>query len=432
MSRRDQSRDIICNGIGQMNPIDHLKKLVEILAGNDRFQFWWLTMFSFGDDLLQGVSADPFHLNLPYITEDYRSYYLQNEAAFAVDPNSDDAVLESNFEDFDSDENIYSFYVMTEISSDESYSLILGGRVEHTVFETQGFRADEDTGELVKTYSDKDYTNWLPGIHYRYNLSEDLIFRASWTNTLARQIFPESLDLEEGVAEEAEFGNPDLDPYTASNFDASIEYYLPTLGVLSAAIFHKSIEDFIYEQVSFDDTVEIGDGSSILVEEFAQFRNGESGSITGIELAYQQQFSMLPDPWDGFSLWTNVTLSESEADVQVGDEEGTRTADFLKQSDVVGSVALSYEKYGFFFRVSGSYRSEYLDEYEEGGNDRIVDNFFQWDVSSSYQFSEQLSVFANFINVNNEPFVAYWADDGRLSQFEEYSWSANFGIKFTY
>jgi outer membrane receptor protein involved in Fe transport len=45
---------------------------------------------------------------------------------------------------------------------------------------------------------------------------------------------------------EGEFGNPDLDPYEAFNFDASVEWYFADASVLSAGVFYKDIENFIF------------------------------------------------------------------------------------------------------------------------------------------------------------------------------------------
>src|SRR3546814_10321277 len=44
-----------------------------------------------------------------------------------------------------------------------------------------------------------------------------------------------------------EFGNPDLKPYEAWNFDAGVEYYLPNNGALSAGLFYKDVKNFIVD-----------------------------------------------------------------------------------------------------------------------------------------------------------------------------------------
>ena len=46
---------------------------------------------------------------------------------------------------------------------------------------------------------------------------------------------------------EASFGNPALKALTTNNFDLGIEHYADKLGVLSAMLFYKQIDNFIYE-----------------------------------------------------------------------------------------------------------------------------------------------------------------------------------------
>jgi outer membrane receptor protein involved in Fe transport len=135
---------------------------------------------------------------------------------------------------------------------------------------------------------------------------------------------------------------------------------------------------------------------------------------------------------DGLSFLASLTLSSSEADIlapETGDPG--RTLDFVRHSDTVGVVALSYEKNGFFIRLSGSYRSSYLDELgEEPLEDRYMDDHFQVDLSSSYTFMDKYTVFLNIINMTDEPLKAYWGESNYLSQYEEYGWTARLGFKF--
>jgi TonB-dependent receptor len=190
--------------------------------------------------------------------------------------------------------------------------------------------------------------------------------------------------------------------------------------LISAGYFYKDIDNFIYTQ-----TTDIG-------YDLTTYHNGDSGYISGVEFSYQQKFSFLPSPLDGFSFLGSLTLSSSEADVlapEAGDP--VRTVDFVRQSDTVGIAALSYEKKGFFIRLSGSYRSSYLDEVgEDPVEDRYIDDHFQVDISSSYTFKDNYTVYLNVINLTDEPFKAYWGESERLSQFEEYGLTARMGFKF--
>lgn len=328
----------------------------------------------------------------------------------------------SEVEDYETDENVYAAYVMGEADFGK-FTLLPGVRVEFTDLEARGNTYDEETEEVGSQKKSNDYTNVLPSLHARYNLSDNLILYGAWTNTISRPQWEETrygkfTDDDGNV----EIGNPELDPYEAMNWDATLSYYMPnSLGLASIGFFYKDIDNFIYAQTSEMDDYEL-----------TTYRNGDSGHIYGVELVYQQKLGFLPSPLDGFSLEGNLTLSNSEADILATEQsEKGRTVDFIRHSDTVGVIALSYEKYNVFLRLSGSYRSSYLDEVGDKLNeDRYIDDHFQLDFSSSYTFLDKYTLYLNVINLTNEPLKAYFGESGRLSQYEEYGLAVRFGLKF--
>jgi TonB-dependent receptor len=344
---------------------------------------------------------------------------------------------DSIVEDYETTENVFAAYLMSSLDFGE-WNVIVGARVEHTDFETEGFEfvpeveddpltiANEfEPQEVNQINSNKDYTNFLPGIHVRRDVGENGVFRASWTNTIARPTFEQSRagQVRDRSENEIERGNPDLEPYQAMNLDASYQYYSDSYGVFGIAVFYKDIEDFIYEQV-FDEGP----------NEVTTFANGDDGDILGLELSYSKQFTELPGILAGLSLSTNLTLTDSEANAARAGGEVAKTS-FLKQSDVIGNISLAWEWDRYFLRISGTYRDDYLDELGEdpdGFEDRYVDDFFQVDLYGSVQVYKGLSVFVEVNNLTNEPFRAYWGESGRLSQFEEYGVSGAIGAKWTF
>ena len=48
---------------------------------------------------------------------------------------------------------------------------------------------------------------------------------------------------------EITIGNPELKPTVSYNFDLSADYYFRSIGLISAGIFYKKIDDFIVDQV---------------------------------------------------------------------------------------------------------------------------------------------------------------------------------------
>jgi len=333
-------------------------------------------------------------------------------------------IEESVVEDYETNEDVYAGYIMGEADFGR-FTLLPGVRIEYTDLECQGNAFDEDSETFTAQKKSNDYTNILPSLHSKVRFSDDLILYLAWTNTISRpqwdQTFYGKFTDDDG---NIEIGNPDLDPYEAMNWDATLTYYMPdSLGMASIGVFYKDIDNFIYEQ-----TADMGD------YELTTFRNGDEGEVYGIELAYQQKLSFLPGALDGFSIEGNLTLSDSEVDVLPSEEGGEgRTVDMMRHSDTVGSVALSYEKYGFFVRLSGTYRSEYLDDLgEKKFEDRYIDDHFQVDLSTAYTFMDKYTLYANFINLTDEPLDAYYDQSGRNSQYEEYGWSARFGLKFNF
>lgn len=373
-------------------------------------------------DFVEPNRRDPLNLRLPYVTQGFRSYFLDNEDAFAMERDLAGSVVE----DFESDEDVTALYLMG-VFNFSGWELIAGARYEDTDFSTSGLEYNDDTETVETVASSKGYDHFLPGVHLRREINDNAVFRFSYNESIARPSFEQTFPNAEIEGDEVTVGNPELDPYESTNWDVSFEYYLEPLGVLSASVFYKEIDNFIYEQTL------IRDFNGITDAEVTTFLNGPSGDLQGLELGWQQQLNFLPSPFDGLGIVANVTLVDGEAEV-LGPEDGdpTRTLPFVKQSETISSLALSYEKYGFFFRVAASYRDDYLDEVgPEPLEDRYIDDFLQFDITSSYQINENVSVFANFLNIDNEPFRAYFGESNRLSQWESYSWSANFGVKWS-
>jgi TonB-dependent receptor len=284
--------------------------------------------------------------DFPLIDEDLDDLFDSVKDQFSVERDIEASIVE----DYETDENVYAGYIMGEADFGR-FTLLPGVRVEYTDLEARGNAFDEDSETYSSQKKSNDYTNVLPSLHSKVRFSDDLILYLAWTNTISRpqwdQTYYGKFTDDDG---NIEIGNPDLDPYEAMNWDATLTYYMPdSLGMASIGLFYKDIDNFIYSQ-----TADMGD------YELTTFQNGDEGEVYGIELAYQQKLSFLPGMLDGFSIEGNLTLSDSEADVLPVEEGGEgRTVDMMRHSDTVGSVALSYEKYGFFVRLSGSYRSEY-------------------------------------------------------------------------
>jgi TonB-dependent receptor len=231
---------------------------------------------------------------------------------------------------------------------------------------------------------------------------------------------------EEDDEREGTFGNPDLKPYQASNFDASAEWYFADNAVISAGVFLKDIEDFIVE-AEFEDISFLG----IQADEAIIPINGDKATVEGLEINFQQALTSLRGPWSGLLFGVNYTYTDTEGTIN------GRTIPLPETSDNVLNAVIGYERNQWSLRFAATYRAEYLDEIAFTGDaseDRWVDAHTQFDMSARYNVSDNLQVFLDLINLTDEPYVAYQTGPirNRLLQYEEYSWTGKLGFRMNF
>ncbi len=434
-----------------------------------------------GDDLLLTRFANTIDYDLDRIgtvpdANELRDFFVANRSSFEL--NAIDTALESNGANYVASEDVYAGYVMAQRNFGENTSLVFGVRVEHTEYNASGFTvleqsfeetvAGDQTGNLApfippavstgvllaedieaefdgtetviegtRVFSgdvsvDRSYTDWLPSINLRSDLSENVVARAGYYRSIARPNIeaaaPRTLVAQDEDDEvEGEFGNPNLRRQRADNFDASLEWYPKKRAVVSLGMFYKRISDFIARQQFEDITV-----NGITYGEALTFVNLDKAELFGVEFNLQQPLDFLPGALDGFILGLNYTYVTSEATLGDG-----REVSVPGQSDNVVTGTLGYEKGRFDIRLAATYRDEFVDDINAGGDglDRIVEDHLQWDASIKYSVSDQLRVFTEVKNINNRAFVASIrpAGFGSLnSQYETYGWSAKFGLQYRY
>jgi len=333
--------------------------------------------------------------------------------------------LEEDLADFDITEDTLAAYVLGEFLFGAKTTFMGGVRVESTSSDylsyELGLDEEGDPVSLLPVNGDKSYTEWLPQFHLVYKTGEDSQLRAAVTRSLARPNFEDVapwrlINLEDS---EVELGNPDLNVTTAWNLDLMWEKYLQSVGIFSAGVFYKDLTDYIYI-FQVDDVIE---GEEV---EIVQPRNGDKGTMAGLEFAFQNQFTNWSGFWGGFGLYANYTYVDSDANYP--DRESTSLPG---QSEHVGNLAIAYEKYGISTRLAYNFTGKYL--IETGGDaseDIYIDDHAQLDFMFRVQVAKKFSIIAEVINITDEPYAAYEGTPDRLRQHEFYSWWATIGVRF--
>lgn len=335
---------------------------------------------------------------------------------------------ESSVADYLITEDVSAAYVMGRIDI-ESWRILTGVRYESTDFSAQGYTWDDDIETAVQTRFENSNDYFLPAIHVRYSLNEKTQIRAAWTNSVVRPGFAQLSPGRLIEGNETEFGNPDLKPLESSNLDAGIEFYPGMASVISAFVFHKSIDNFVYQ------TDLGGTAGNEAYDHAVTFVNGDAADISGIELAASKQFSNLPEPWNGLLVGGNATFVDSTAEISSYDDELliTRDIPLPSQSDTSANLMLGYESEKLSMRLSANYKSNYLLEVLESTNaakDVYVDDQIQLDFSLRYYLTDSVKLHFEALNLTDEIYYTYVNKPGYNAQYESYGATFKAGISF--
>lgn len=324
---------------------------------------------------------------------------------------------ESSINDFSIDEDIDAAYVQARAESGRWVTLF-GVRHERTDVSASGFAFND--GAINPRNVDNDYGNTLPSAQLKYTWNDNTVLRAAYSNSLVRPTFEQ---LSPGFlidGDEAEAGNPQLDPLESRNVDIAVEHYLGDVGVVSVGVFNKDIDNFIYETVS-----EVTGES---YEELTTFVNGRDASLSGIEFNYVQRLSHLPGFWQGLLISGNFTVTDSEADI------GARDIPFPSQSDETANFAIGYEQDWLSLRLSATYKSEYLIEVGDAGDgaeDIYETDHTQLDFIGKIYLDNNIVLSLKALNLTDEPFYTYSGRESLNHQYEEYGRTLQLGISLS-
>lgn len=325
--------------------------------------------------------------------------------------------------DFKADVTIQAYYGMATLRTG-AFTLIAGGRYE--VADTSFERLAEDGVGGFQSF-DGSSSHFLPSVHLRYDITPELIARASWSNTTSRPD-PENVYANESRDDEARTisrPNPGLEPLESENFDASLDWYFGPLSYLSVGAFKKNIDNY---PLVTQDTVTI-DG---LIYDQYTVQAGARGKIKGIEAAYRQQFDMLPGLLGGLGVELNYAHIKSTL---IFEPRPDRPA-LSEQPEDILNAALVYAKGPAFLRLSLSYTGDSIDDggmADDGPEyDEIIDDRTTLDLSASYDLTKRLQLFGEWRNITNSTAITYSGARSRLISWESFGTVVGAGLRFKY
>lgn len=333
---------------------------------------------------------------------------------------------------YEARETVSSGYLRFDQKFTDKIDLMAGLRIENTHLAYTGRNYDDEADLTTQTARETNsYINFLPSLLMKWNINDDFKVRGSFTQTLSRPKYSAlvpSVNIKRSD-NEISIGNPDLKPTVSYNFDLSADYYFRSIGLVSAGVFYKKVDDFIVNQVATDYEFK---GNTY--NRFIQPKNAGNANLVGVELAYQRDFSFIAPALKCVGFYGTYTFTHTRVeDFNFEGRENEKGLSLPGSPKHTANTSLYFEKSGFNLRLSYNFASAFIDEMGESAfYDRYYDKVNYLDVNASYTFAKHYTLYAEANNLLNQPLRYYQGTKDRTMQAEYYGVKINAGFKINF
>ncbi|SEL44606.1 TonB-dependent receptor [Colwellia chukchiensis] len=426
-------------------------------------QALFLTQDVVGSDVYQVGTFDGFPVNK--VEEETISVYLSSDWAFQVSG-------------YDVQVNLGVRYEETDIVSPAK------SRVAEQVYWAGGsewMTEFASGGELVTVDYEGKYDLLLPMLDIKVDLSDELVARASWGQTITRPTLGDmlgNLSLTSSPklnSRSGSRGNPNLQPFKSTNVDLTLEYYYGDASYAAVGLFWKDVDDWIDNaevKTTFDglhdvylgqrwnnavaaiegrgeqatdaaiyneivaNGVGIGENNRILPDSgsdpliewtISSPENVGSRKVNGIEVAIQHLFGE-----SGFGAGFNATFVDG--DVEYDNYVLASQAVLSGLSDSANLQGF-YEKDGLSVKITAAWRDQYLIGQglpdAAGAPPQYAEEYLQWDLSVNYDVNDNMTVFFEGVNLSNETERTFSRFQSQFLSAAQYGPRYTLGFRYT-
>ncbi|PTQ99417.1 TonB-dependent receptor [Mucilaginibacter yixingensis] len=278
-----------------------------------------------------------------------------------------------------------------------------GVRYEHT--------SQSWVDALPETFNGKTgdikYRDLLPSFILKYNLTDNQSLHATYYAAISRPNFYELVPHVSGDpdADYLEYGNPNLKPARADNYDLRYEFFPKGFDQLLAGVFYKRIVDPIeYALVP-------SSSAKDLVLEAGNFGTARN---YGFELDATKYINKFGFRANYSFTQSDITTPKQERYRDAAGNTQQRTVDQTRplqgQSKHLGNLSLLYKdiKTGLDAQVSAVYTGERINSVSNYLNNDIWQKaFVTLDVSAEKKITKHLFVYAKATNLLNTPYQLF-------------------------
>lgn len=172
-------------------------------------------------------------------------------------------------------------------------------------------------------HAERSYDGFYPSLHLNYSLRPNLLLRAAYAKTYGRPNFRDIIpsatvnenDVDQSAGSTAVKGtirvtNTGLLPWSADNYDLSLEYYSELGGLFGASWFHKDLKDFfgtLAKVANASDVELLGLGPEYIGWQVNSTINAGNAQVRGFELTMNHSLKPLGGWGRFFNLFANYT-----------------------------------------------------------------------------------------------------------------------------
>ena len=297
----------------------------------------------------------------------------------------------------------------------------------------------------------RGFTDYLPAFNLAFDLSRNLKFRAAFSKTMTL------LDLNQWggglnptyaidttnpgspvfrVTGGSSNGNPQLNPWRATNVEGSLEYYIGNSSLISVGAFYIDVASFIQQgnvvRTDLPDNDGVVRNRTVSISTPVQ---GDGGTLKGVEAGWKQSFNdltFMPTILSNFGIDANITYSPSDSGEV--DLKGDKIP-FQDNSKIQTNLAGFYQDSQFQARVAWNYRSKRAVQQNFGGIQGLElyqqpTNYI--DASISYDFTPNVTLYAQGSNLTGEyeKYYLTFPDEKAYNNISERRFMAGARFKF--
>ncbi len=250
--------------------------------------------------------------------------------------------------------------INAQYQRDANGNFILDGSGKKILITTDALELRKLRFQERAAHADSSYSGFYPSLNATYEITDSLLIRAAYARTLGRPnvsfVIP-GLTISDPDATNPliTITNPELEPWTADNFDLSFETYNIKGGTGSISVFQKNVENFfILEDTPATPELlgvyDLPTDGSFDHYDIRTRRNAEgTARIRGLEISYRQSLDPFLPHWArGLQVHGNMTK------MSIGGEASSN----LEPTPLKYTLGINFLRPKYFVRLNYVYQDE--------------------------------------------------------------------------